>query len=102
MDETNSTTLNLIDFIVLLLSENNNKKLKPHIDIDRINFNARQWFSGDGVRQNYARWERRPHPSNLPCPAPLPSLLMGAHRWGLIFSWLIDGACQKIIDHSHL
>ena len=46
MDETNSTTLNLIDFIVLLLPENNNKTLKPHIDIDRRNFNARQRFSG--------------------------------------------------------
>ena len=46
MDETNSTTLNLIDFIVLLLSENNNKTLKPHIDIDRRNFSARQRFSG--------------------------------------------------------
>ena len=46
MDETNWKTLNLIDFIVLLLSENNNKTLKPHIDIDRRNFNARQRFSG--------------------------------------------------------
>ena len=46
MDETNSTTLNLIDFILLLLSENNNKTLKPHIDIDRRNFNAKQRFSG--------------------------------------------------------
>ena len=46
MDETNLTTSNLIDFIVLLLPENNNKILKPHIDIDRRNFNARQRFSG--------------------------------------------------------
>lgn len=46
MDETNSTTLNLTDFIVPLQPENNNKTVKPHIDIDRRNFNARQRFSG--------------------------------------------------------
>ena len=29
----------------------------------------------NGVKQNHAEWRRRSHPSDMPCPAPLPSLV---------------------------